>query len=378
MSLIPEVPKQHVEHDSLKALRYRNEILKRFGFYTADELIDLAESVGFTVFDPFTRIRKGTVIGKDVVISEGCAIEGNNIVIGERSKLSYTVLRGSNLHFGVNNLINGSIDLPNITFGDDNIIHLITGENNGIVRIGNNNQIGNIKIDNKGGGDILIGNNNELNDKLNINIPFKRGWILIGNNNSLGRDGGGVVSSSYRYGRGWGGPLIIGNNVESTRGAEILGFSILGIPPTFSQSVNLTEETLADYFANRSLFKVEDLLLRIKDNQIDDLFSKTPSSEKVSLYGVVKVKRCCLIGKIKIKDDTRVQCAYIRDLLIPERCNIKYSQIIPNKQLTVPLQNSMIEHKIVTNIDDLECLPNASLTEEYPADDLDFYNNVLL
>lgn len=359
-----------------RAWEYRNRMLRENGYYTADELIDMAEAIGFTLFDPFVRIHRGTVIGAGVRIGEGCAVEGEGVVLGSGTVLQRAILSGSHLQFGAGNVICGDITLSGLACGAENRIAGIDGENRGRVRIGDRNRIARIRIDNPSGGEITVGDENELAAGLSINIPFAGGAIYIGHGNSLGRDGGTVVSSSYRFGRGWSGPIAIGCGVETTRGAEILGFSALGWPLPLLAELGRGEEELAALFTAGGLEEVQawmELLLREGPSRLAAWRGKTAP---VSLFGTVKVKRCCLVGKVKIKDDTRVQCTYARDILIPERCKIYYAAVTPTEHiLTMPLQDAALERRTVKHAAELHDLPTESRVDEYPLTDADFYRD---
>jgi hypothetical protein len=355
---------------------FRNRILEKNGYYTAEELIDKAEATGFMIYDPFVRIRRGTQIGTGVIISESCAVEGKGVVLGPETVLSHAVLRGSNIVFGQRNKIHGDIDVSNLVFGEDNVIDGVRGENNGCVLIGRGNHIGHVRLDNRVGGTITIGDGNELHDRLSVNVPFEGGTIYIGHGNSLGRDGGGVISSSYRFGRGWGGAVAIGCRVESTRGAEILGFSALGWPLRLLETLGQPEEVIASLFAAGDLHQIEVWMTRLLSDGPTSLSKYMQDSERVSLFGIVKVKRSCLVGKVKIKDDTRVQCTYARDILIPERCSLNYSQVMPSAHiLTLPSQDAVLECKTVRTAGDMEGLPGKSRVDEYPEEDNSYYQD---
>src|ERR1039458_9679079 len=74
---------------------YRNLALLEQGYYSSDELIDLAQETGFVIDDPYSRVRRGTQIGTGVVISAGSAIEGKDIRIGPETLLDRAVLYGN-------------------------------------------------------------------------------------------------------------------------------------------------------------------------------------------------------------------------------------------------------------------------------------------
>ncbi|MFZ4526198.1 MAG: hypothetical protein ACOYOE_11825 [Chlorobium sp.] len=102
----------------------------------------------------------------------------------------------------------------------------------------------------------------------------------------------------------------------------------------------------------------------------------TENLNPVSLFGVVKVKRCCLIGRVQIKDDARIQCSYARDILIPERCSIFFSQVMPfTHVLSLPSQDSFLEDRIVHTAADIEGLPNFGQVNKAPNGDNEYYQD---
>src|ERR1035437_4028204 len=159
---------------------YRNLALLEQGYYSSDELIDLAQETGFVIDDPYSRVRRGTQIGSGVVISAGSAIEGKDIRIGPETLLDRAVLYGNNLTAGSRNRISGTIQPDNLTLGDDNRIDTITGTNGGSVTAGNRNRFKGVNLFVAGSGKITIGDDNELCEGMNLNIPFGKGSMLIG------------------------------------------------------------------------------------------------------------------------------------------------------------------------------------------------------
>lgn len=383
----PEVEKALTEFRALvfrsraadRIWAYRNQVLLDGGFYSSDELIDRALSVGFAVDDPFSSIRRGTEIEEGAVITGGSAITGEGVTVGAGTYLNQALVSGANVKLGKNNRVLGNIEISNVTMEDGNTITGIAGKNDhGKVVIGYRNEIKDITISNYSAESILIGNKNEFWPGLSLNIPFSTGGIRIGHHNSLGRDGGGVISSSYRFGRGWAGPVVIGNHVETTRGAEVLGFSLLGVPlESVSTACNLNESRLIDLFRNGSLKDVNEKFDVLLDLEAEECENECKGAAPVSLFGVVKIKRCLLAAPVKIKDDTRVQCSYLRDALIPERWEIYYSSIAPNdgKVLHITVQGRALSKATVSATQQWEDLPRSAGSSRYPECDADFYKD---
>ena len=246
------------------------------------------------------------------------------------------------------------------------------------ITIGDGNQIQRVRIKSGAEGLIVIGDFNQLHQNLNLNNPFPGGEIYIGHHNSLGRDGGGVISSSYRFGRDWRGDVYIGSHVQTTRGAEILGFSVLGWPLEGLKSLpgGGSEAALIKLICNGSL---RDLAPFLKG-----LTGLKPSKNKlekphtgISLFGVVKVKRCILTGDVTVKDDSVVRGSFIRDTLIQERCEVFYSSIAPPTGLLLAIDReiSTIARRDVKTHDDLTAPLGEMKVEEYPASDAEYYGD---
>jgi serine acetyltransferase len=355
---------------------HRNHLLLKEGYYSSEELINRATSTGFKLYDPFTRIHRGTTLEKNVIIGDGTVIEGENVIISEGTRLNRAIILGSNVKIGPNNVVSGEIQIDNLTTGNNNTIDSISGFNRGSLQLGSDNHIAGLQVGNAHDNRILIGNNNELWPGLSINIPFEHGQISIGHFNSLGRDGGGVISSSYRFGRRWYGPVCIGNHVQTTRGAEVLGFSLLGWPrDVLEKDLSRNEEELMNLFMQGNLAEISALFEDVSAYPLDALQNFTDEKHSVSLFGTVKAKRCLITSAVTVKDDTRILCAYVRDVLIPERCNIFYSSIVPrDEQLYIDTQDRALKEIIIDEDQDWKSLPkNAKMA--YPESDADFYQD---
>lgn len=355
---------------------YRNLLLLDNNYYSSDELIDLATGHGIKIYDPFTRISRGTSIGAGTVIYEGSSIHGNKIKIGEGCVLNAAKIVGNNIKIGSKSIINRLIEIDNFNCGENNVIDSIQGENCGHFEIGSGNLIESISIENPFTNNILVGNNNLLASQLSLNIPFERGSIWIGNGNQLGRDGGGVISSSYRFGHKWNGHIVIGNGVETTRGAEILGFSILGF--TESELVELSGASIdgiIKIFTRSDIHELVQFIEKIT-SQKPSCFDKGISSKTASIFGVAKVKRSCLCNRVRIKDDTRLNRAYLRDCEFQERCIIKETAIVPekNEYLDVPMQNLYLEGQIISTKVDWGIFQTPIESDEYPESDFRFFD----
>lgn len=379
LSQLPELERQvRSSHGSDRVWAYRNVCLLKDGFYSSDELMDMALEIGFDIQDPFTRVRRGTTIRAGVSIDPASAIEGSDVAVGAGTTLKGARLSGSRICIGSGNRITGDIPIDNLTVGDSNEIEGLLGRNEGTVIIGNVNRVAGVRIANTGGS-IVIGDNNELCPGLNINIPFAGNRILIGHRNSLGRDGGGVVSTSYRFGRKWGGDVLIGNRVETTRGAEVLGFSVLGWPgELMAEALGLDEANLVRVFVDGSLEELTKMVFRpLFSVPLTPLGGCADEAKMVSLFGAAKIKRCCLTGKVTLKDDTRIQSSYVRDVLLPERCNVYYSSIAPATRsvVVVSMQERTMERVAITEEKDWTTFPNVGLADQYPLSDADYYGD---
>src|SRR5262249_50724465 len=143
------------------------------------------------------------------------------------------------------NHITGQFGIGNVVVGTGNHLEDIGGANDGMLSIGGGNRLKGGRGAVGQGGDVIIGDSKGLFPWMSLNVPFAGGRIVIAYRNSLGRDGGGVISSSYRFGRKWGGDVVVGAFVETTRGAEVLGFSALGWPSQLlERDTAMSEENL--------------------------------------------------------------------------------------------------------------------------------------
>lgn len=377
---VPDNPVEYISDidEFNQEFAFRNKFLHKKGFYTFNELKEISLRDGFD-FDPFTtRIKRGTKIGRGAVIDSFSSIEGEGVVISKNTVLKRGIISGSNIFIGEENEINGEISIDNLHTDFGNIIRGITGINSGHLKIGSKNRINNLQISNISSNPIIIGDDNELYAGLNLNIPFSNGRIWIGNNNSLGRDGGGVISSSYRFGRKWGGDVFIGSYFETTRGAEVLGFSLVGLPVTFIEShLDKNENNLMELFVNGNLRELNEIFKMLFDIEPSSLQKNADEKQKVSLFGTAKIKRCYFPGKVKVKDDTVIKCAYIRDVLIPERCKIYSSSIVPqnNNLLTIDVQDCVLKDINITQDQDWQLFTKKTETDEYPRTDAEFYQD---
>jgi hypothetical protein len=300
------------------------------------------------------------------------------VLVGPETILDRAIISGNHITIGRGNRLAGTFQPDNVTIGNGNYLDGVTGINDGTIVIGDNNRLIGINIAVTGIGQVVVGDHNELRTGLNLNVPFGTGRILIGHHNSLGRDGGGVISTSYRFGRKWSRDVFIGNCVESTRGAEILGFTALGWPPALLSKDYAAEDKLVDLFVRASL---RDLARGVFESlgagAMDALRNKVDKSTTVSLFGPAKVKRCCLCGKVTVKDDTRIQSSFVRGVLIPERCNVRYSSFTPpaDKILVVGLQERAFRYVAIASTQDWSKFPPATDADEYPASDAEYYND---
>lgn len=414
-------------HSIAAELEFVNKIKRDNGYYTVDELIKKSADDGFTIENPRTFVKKGAKIGKGVYIKDGARIDGLNVAVGEGTVLENTIIKGSNITIGKRNKINGDILSSNLTSGDDNVFNgkteldnMVIGDNNqicnifgnnknGTLKIGSGNWIKSVKIDNRGPEEIEIGNANELHPGLNINCLFptpcnkeKFFKIKIGNYNSLGRDGGGVISTSYRYERKWGGPVLIGSDVDTTRGAEILGWSLMGFPAEeLCKKLDKNEEELKDLFLNGknegNLEGLKMIFEQISEEYRDNNYGNTKSPRvdtfeqikdrprSTSLYGVAKIKRSCFLDKVQVKDDVRTLCSFLRNFIVAERCKVYFSGLVkstePGEQLDVDhlqrveIQDRAIEDKQIHNEDHYEwsALSDKLVWKKYPSPDTAYY-----
>lgn len=358
---------------------YRNHTLVSQGFYSSDDLIEMSLKGGFQLFDPFIKIREGTVIENGVCIGQNCSVIGLGVRIGKGTFFNQGQILGNNVHIGSQNVIRGDIEIDGLKTGPDNILGGIFGVNNGSICVGDNNTFQNVRFSNPYQNKITIGNQNKFYQGLSINIPFNYGSIVIGHFNSLGRDGGGVISASYRFGNRWGGDLFIGRDVEMTRGAEVLGFSVLGWPlPQLIEKLQLSESQLAELIKTKPLHELADRFKYLND--IGYLYSnetKDPNNG-VSLFGVTKIKRSILVGKATIKDDTRTFCSYLRGVVVPERCKIFNSEIVPSGEslITNTIQDSSVLHQSVNENSDWTEFDATITSDSYPAEDSDYFDQL--
>jgi hypothetical protein len=345
------------------------------GYYTPNELIELSLETGFTVDSPYCKIKRGTEIAGRVTIGNGSSIDGENVKIDEETVLNRATILGSNIDIGKRNTISGPILPNNIKMGDSNTVRGLMGSNQGQLIIGNNNKIAEINIDGSGRELIMIGNHNDLHRGLNLNCSSSGYKLIIGNYNSLGRDGGGVVSTSYRFSKKWYGSVLIGNHVETTRGAEILGLSLLGWP------LNVEEhETAKRLFTDEKVNFYE--LYRFFDSiQYRSLPPENQSDKKkISFFGTVKSKLCCLTGSVTAKDDTRIQSSYLKNVVVQERCKIYFSKIDFSESaetIRVDQQDIAIEHKKITQEEEWKRFPTKTQTSGYPTTANKYFEAIL-
>jgi len=349
-----------------RAWAYTSWSLLKEGYYSPDELIDLSLQHGFTLDTPVAKIKRGTRIGRDVVVKNGTVIDGESVSVGAGTILDGAQISGSNVVIGQDNSVSGTVLLDHLVLGSGNRIRDLAGDNEGQVAIGNHNVVDGVSIHNPGRQVVQIGNHNELHRGLSINCLFPCGRIRIGHYNSLGRDGGGVISTAYRFNKRWWGDVFIGSHVETTRGAEILGFSLLGWPLSAAD-----EEKARNLFVNGPLTEV----IRFFEKLWDQDLEARSGDNTISLFGVVKVKMSCLSGTVKVKDDTRIQSSFLRDIIIQERSKIYFAAISHtlSTPLRVNLQDRAIEHLTITGPLDWSGLPTEPQTDGYRKEDADFY-----
>lgn len=347
-----------------RAFAYTSWSLLKEGYYSPDELIDLALQGNFTLDNPIAKIRRGTEIGERVVIRNGTVIEGQRIKIGTGTVLDNAQMYGNDNTIGENNFLSGAILPDHMSLGVSNEVRGIAGKNEGMLIIGNYNKINEISISNHTQRQIVIGDYNELHQGLSFNCVFPQGNIRIGNHNSLGRDGGGVISTAYRFNRGWWGDVLIGSHVETTRGAEILGFTLMGWPLSAED-----EQVAQDLFPNGSISQIATFFQRLWQQEV----KSTPQPKSISLFGTVKARLCCLTGTVKVKDDTRIQRSFLKNFYVAERSKIYFTLVNAPSLLYVTLQDRAIEHLTITEPIDWAKLPTEDLTDGYCEDDTLFY-----
>lgn len=343
------------------ALAYLNN-----GFYSPDEIIDQSLNIGFSLDTPFVKIRRGTYIEEGVSIIGSTVIDGEGVRIGKGTVIENAQISGSNILLGEHNRIFGKISIGNLKIGNENYINTIHGNNKGIVKIGDNNNITEVTIENVGTS-IEIGDSNNLHRNLNINGIFPKGNIYIGNFNSLGRDGGGVISNSYRYNKNWWGDVIVGAFVETTRGAEILGFSAIGI-----QLSKKEEEKIRHHLIYGSLKDVSNWFLSVRENI---RLPKDKNQDSVKLFGSAKTKMSCLVHKVQIKEQTRVHNSFLENIIIPERCTVYFANVNNlDEQLQINTSDIVIENINITNDMDWKNFPSKTDSEGYRGDEASFYS----
>lgn len=350
-----------------RAWTYTSWSLLKEGYYTPDELIDLSLRHNFVLDSPTAKIKRGTEIGENVTIRNGTIIDGDNVRIGPSSLLDGAHIIGSDICFGQGNVIRGAITPDQLTIGNNNTITGISGANEGMVVLGNHNVVNHILIENPGRQSIMIGDHNELHAGLTLRCLFPQGRIRIGHYNSLGRDGGSVISTAYRYNKGWWGDILIGSQVETTRGAEVLGFALLGWP------LSLEDEILAQrLFIDGPLDDLAAFFARLGDQEWEAQSGPTT----VGLFGVVKLKKSCLTGTVKIRDDARIQSSFLKNVSIPERCKVYFTamQHPADKLLRVDVQDRAIERLILTEAINWSELPTEAQTDGYADLEADFYS----
>ena len=97
-----------------------NRTLKENGYYTTDQLINLAQENDFILENPYSWIKKGTKIAKRAIIRNGSRVDGSNVSIGEGTELLNAMIKGSDIVIGKNNLVNAHILSSHIKSGDNN------------------------------------------------------------------------------------------------------------------------------------------------------------------------------------------------------------------------------------------------------------------
>ncbi len=364
-----------------RALAVRNHFLRRNDYYTSDELIDLALSRGFELPDPLVRIRRGTQISPGAFIGDGTLIDGKDVVIGVGSRLDGAKITGNDVVVGENNFISGRFSIDRCRVADNNRILDLTGKNEGIIQIGSRNEISNVNVDVAPSGLITIGAENHLHDGLSLNVPFSGGRLFIGFQNSLGRDGGGVISTSYRFMRGWSGDIAIGRDVQTTRGAEVLGFSLFGWPEAVVENLlSLPISDLHSIFSQGDLSEISNVFDPIfrQETRAIELLQRNMCKGAISLFGVVKIKRTALTEDVTVKDDSKLHGVFASELRIPERCQVHNSSFMP--AAGVPLQiratDINIENALIRYQAELDQFGMERASTEYPDSDEMFYSRL--
>jgi hypothetical protein len=341
------------------------------GYYTPDELINLALENSFNLDNPLSKIRRGTQISVGTVIKNGSIIDGSGVVIGEGSVLDKAHITASDVVVGKNNLIRGILQVGHLKIGNENKIFGLTGNNpTGQVSIGDHNSIQDVIIENGGESSLVrISHYNNLQPGLTISNPFPNGRIKIGNYNRLGDGGGAVITSSYRFARGWGGAVVIGSHVEMTRGAELCGLCLAGWSPEEIEQIAGSEAFVQKIFKDGQITDVIRLLERFWKVE-----SSLESAKKnVGIYGVAKLKRTCLVGRARVRDDVRTRCAYLRNVEVRERCNIYYSVISPPEPIEISVNGRAVEGRSIFEDQDWKTYPTDLQQDSYPKEDYDYY-----
>jgi len=298
----------------ISAICSRDLNLLKQGYFTSAQLASLANKTGFSIDNPFsvkihrsTIIEKGVVIGNGVIIvSQGCRIGAGTMI--SDSEISQTAM------IGKNNIIKG---LSIIAENENDLSKA------GRISIGDSNTITDVLISDNTQEGIFIGSHNKLNPNLSIRTLF-HGWIYIGDNNDLGGDGGGVISTSYNYGKSIGYPLYIGS-LSTKRGAEVLGGGVYGITHSIAEQIFNDVQTRCI-----SIDEIENELLKMFGRDyfegarvwMDELRDesckgniKFPDKPVAMFVGVVKPKASVVLGdpekETEIRDGSRIQHSVI-------------------------------------------------------------------
>jgi hypothetical protein len=151
---------------------------------------------------------------------------------------------------------------------------------------------------------------------------------------------------------------------------------MLGYPVDLIEAkLGISEANLATAFVTADLEALDRIF-----EQIAAATSVTESDSwptgKVSLFGTVKTKRCCVCPRSAIKDDTRLLCAYVRDASVPERCKIFYSSLrpAPGSMISVSTQDISIVRSDLTDEQDWSSFSQTADVDEYPLTDDVYYS----
>jgi hypothetical protein len=189
----------------------------------------------------------------------------------------------------------------------------------------------------------------------------------------MGNGGGAIISSSFRYAKGWGGHVLIGSNVEMTRGAEVGGLSLVGWEMDNLQRLGYSQKELINIFTEGKTTILLDCLEKI--SQSSDL--EKSGGEKVGLYGVVKLKRSCILGYARIRDDVRLHGSFIKNAEIRERCKIFFSAICSDSNiLDLNVNDRAIEKQFIYDEVSWENYPTSLTNDDYLLVDYEFYKKV--